>query len=199
MVHTMSSMVRRSRFPMASAAFVVSGVAGASAAGLTLAAAAWLLFPPPWLIGLAALAAMGAMRDAFFLRVPISIRRVQVDDMVRVEWPWWVFVPAYASTLGFGALTAIPFAGFLTLVAIGLLVGGPLTVIAFASYGLGRSLLVVVLATVGLVIRPRRVVRAMLDLHPFARAVSVTSQLILASIALASSVNAVAFSVGGHL
>ncbi|MDQ3096722.1 MAG: hypothetical protein M3Q61_00960, partial [Chloroflexota bacterium] len=152
--------------------------------GVTVAAVRWLVAPvamPPSLLWLAALLlVLGAILDTRWLPLRLPSRHVQVDDMLRRTWPWWLYLPLYGATLGLGLLTYVPFAALFVLVACALLVGGPAAIGAFIAYGVARATLPVMLAALTSRARIEEIIRPMLRMRGSAQAASALSQLVLA-------------------
>ena len=102
------------------------------------------------LIVAAALAILGALREAGVLRFPIPQSRRQVPDRWRYELPLPVWATGYGAGLGLGILTYQPVATFWVACAAALALGRPLAgAAAFALYGVGRTLVLLLPARRG--------------------------------------------------
>lgn len=188
MVDTMSFMVPRGKLPAGSILYIVAGAIGGLALGIGAALIHWLLRPPEgvaWFV--LALAAAGGLRDVLWPHLRLPAREVQVDELLRRETPWWVYLPAYSFALAIGVLTRIPFAGFLVLISFAAYVGAPMGVVAGVLYGIARSGTTVALAAFALLVGRESVTAAMAKSQRPARLASGATQFALLAAGLAAT------------
>lgn len=123
--------------------FALGAIGAAAALGAVLGAFGTTL-PTMWAIGIAAaLAVLGALREAGVVRVPLPDLRRQVPEPWRREKPLAAWSTGYGLILGSGFGTFQPVATFWVVCAGAMALGRPaVAALCLAPFGLGRALMV---------------------------------------------------------
>jgi hypothetical protein len=134
----------RKRQIVAQAFFAVTAVGAAAGLGLVLGLAGAGLGARQALLAAAALALVGAAREAGILRFPLPQSRRQVPESWRFELPLPVWASGYGAGLGAGFFTFQPVSTFWVACAGALALARPLTAaLCLSLYGAGRAAMVV--------------------------------------------------------
>jgi cytochrome c biogenesis protein CcdA len=145
MVETITPAVcgGRHRHRAAVALFAVGAILAAAALGAALGAVGSLLDRDAALVAVGALALVGALREAGWLRLPLPQVAHQVPERWRREWPLPLWSLGYGAGLGLGLITHQVVATFWIVAAGALALGDPLvSALVMAPFGLGRALMV---------------------------------------------------------
>lgn len=132
------------RHRVALALFTLGALGAAAGLGALLGGVGALL-DRSWALGaVAALAAVGAAREAGLVRIPVPELRRQVPERWRREWALPAWSVGYGAGLGLGVLTHQTVASFWVAAAAALALGDPvISALCLAPFGLGRALMVV--------------------------------------------------------
>ena len=134
----------RKRQIVAQAFFAVAAVGTAAGLGLALGLAGAGLGARQALLAAAALALVGAAREAGILRFPLPQSRRQVPESWRFELPLPVWASGYGAGLGAGFFTFQPVSTFWVACAGALALARPLpAALCLSLYGAGRAAMVV--------------------------------------------------------
>jgi hypothetical protein len=134
----------RRRRRAALALFALGAVVAAAALGLALGALGDLIGARAAVAAVAVLTALAAARELGLVRLPVPQLRSQVPDWWRFRLPLPVWSLGYGAGLGVGVFTYQPFATFWIACAAAVVLAAPLpAATAFALYGVGRALMVV--------------------------------------------------------
>jgi hypothetical protein len=133
----------RHRKQVAVALFAVGAIAAAAALGAALGGLGGLLEQDVALAVVGALALLGALREAGWLRLPLPQVSRQVPERWRRDWPLPAWSLADGAGLGVGVLTHQVVATFWVAAAAALALGDPLVgALVLAPFGVGRALMV---------------------------------------------------------
>ena len=146
MIETITPAVcgSRHRYRFALAVFTVGALVAAALVGALLGLVGALVGAREAVLGVAALAALAAAREAGIVRVPLPQLRLQVPERWHFELPLPLWATGYGAGLGVGVATYQPVATFWVACAAALALAQPAAAaLCFSLYGLGRALMVV--------------------------------------------------------
>ena len=135
----------RNRYRLALAAFAAGALVASALLGALLGLFGEAIGAGRAVLLVAAIAGLGAAREAGLARFSLPQVRRQVPERWHFELPLPLWSAGYGAGLGLGFLTFQPVATFWVAVAAALALGRPLAAAAcFSLYGLGRALMVAV-------------------------------------------------------